>query len=238
MSGFLLALKTLWSPTAAMTAAADQRRFFWPLFLLALVGVGFVVLAMPRVDFASVVEEAIDSVPEVAAKLTPYERVEKIETGRKATLVATFAGATVGQALFALAAGLFLWLGFKVAGGKPGFVASFAVASSAAMPTVVRDLLSVPALLRRESLRLTDLEKLLPSNLAALAPEGTPAPQLLLLAEADLFQLWVVFLVIIGMAHAAQVSKLRAGVVTFILWASYALVFRFAIPSLTTGGPS
>ncbi len=234
----LLTLKTLWSPGAAMPAVVDQRRFVWALLLVAAVGLAFIVLATPRVDFASVIEEALDRVPEAAAKLTPHERVEKIESGRKAAIVASIAGATAGQALFALFAAFFLWLAFKVAGGRPGFVGTFAVAAHAGLPSAAHDLLSLPALFQRTELRLTELPRLLPSNLAALAPEGLPAPQLSLLGEVDLFAAWTLVLVTLGMAHAAKVSRLRAGVVTFVLWASYVLVFRFAVPSLTGGTPS
>ncbi|MGC4122611.1 MAG: hypothetical protein QM765_50180 [Myxococcales bacterium] len=87
-------------------------------------------------------------------------------------------------------------------------------------------------------MELEEVFKLLPSNLAALAPEGTALPHLTLLSSVDLFTLWALVLSCIGMAYVAKVSMVRSSIVNVILWVSFVLVFRFALPTLTSPGPS
>jgi hypothetical protein len=238
MSGLKTMLAILWAPSRGLAEAADARRFFWPLLLATLVGLGYTALFLPRTDFTAIAEKQLDAVPEESAKLTPHEREEKIETVGKLAVVSAYASAALGPALSALAAALCFWLGFKVAGGKPGFLATFAVVAHAKLPGAVHALLSVPALLSRKAMEVDEAFKLLPSSLASLAPDGTPLPRLALLSSVDLFEAWALVLTVLGMAHVGKVSALRSGLVTVILWVSFVLVFRFALPTLFAPAPS
>ena len=64
----------------------------------------------------------------------------------------------------------------------------------------------------------------------ALAPHAAVVRPLL--ASVDLFSLWAVLLVAIGMAHVAQVSRPRSAITTLVLWGAYLALFRFAIPRM------
>ena len=234
MSGLRIALATLWSPRRALKDAADGRHFVWPLLLATLVSAGYTAILMPRVDWKAFAEKRLEALPpEELAKLTPHEREEKIETVGKVQGVSAYASAVVGTSAVALVVALCLWLGFKVAGGTPGFVGTLAVSAASLLPGAIKSLLSIPALLKREGMEVEEVVTLLPSSLASLAPEGTPMPQLSLLGSLDLFSIWAVVLIALGMAHVAKVSLLRSSLATGLLWAGYVLVFRFALPSLT-----
>jgi hypothetical protein len=103
------------------------------------------------------------------------------------------------------------------------------------LPLSLKSLLSIPALLRQEAIPADELGNQLPSSLAALAPDAA-ASRLLLLSAFDLFSLWSLVLVALGMAHVAQVSKARSAVVTLALGGGYVALFHLALPSL--GGAS
>ncbi len=239
MSALKTALATLWAPGRALKEAADGRLFFWPLLLATVIGVGYTALFLPRADLVAIAEKQLEQLPaEEADKMTPHERQEKVESVGKLTMISAYVSAALGPAFSALLAAFGLLLGFKVAGGKPAFAASFAVVAHARLTGAVPEILSVPALLQREKMDLEEAFKLLPSNLAAFAPEGTPLPHLALLSSVDLFALWALVLSCIGMAHVAKVSLVRSSVVNVVLWASFVLVFRFALPSLTSPAPS
>ena len=241
MAGLKTALLTLWAPSRALPDAAEQRRFAWPLLLATLIAALWTALFVQRADLIALGEEAVEQMPqEDRAKLTPHEREEKIETTKKIAVVSAGAKALLAPAFLALAGAFMLWLGLKVAGGRPGFVASFCVLAHAMLPVSVARLLSIPALLSRPSLPVDEAEWLLPSSLAAVVPQAQAlsAPRLALLGSVDLFALWSVALAVLGMAHVAKVSRLRAGIVVLVLWASFVLVFRFALPSLTPPGPA
>ncbi|MGC4122612.1 MAG: hypothetical protein QM765_50185 [Myxococcales bacterium] len=130
MSALKTALATLWAPGRALKEAADGRLFFWPLLLATVIGVGYTALFLPRADLVAIAEKKLDELPaEDAAKMTPHEREEKIEQAGKLSVISSYAAAALGPAFSALVTALMLWLGFKVAGGKPTFMGSFAVAA-------------------------------------------------------------------------------------------------------------
>ena len=239
MSAFKTALATLWAPGRALKEAADGRLFFWPLLLATVIGVGFTALYLQRTDFVAIADKQLDKLPaEDLVKMTPHEREEKVEQAGKLAVIGAYFSVAVGPAFLSLITALALWLGFKVAGGKPTFMGSFAVVAHTTLVGGIKSLLSIPALFQRDKLELEEVFKLLPSSLAALAPDGTPLPHLALLSSVDLFALWALVMTCIGMAYVGKVSMVRSTVVNVILWASFVLVFRFALPSLTSPGPS
>lgn len=233
MPGLKAALMTLWAPARALAVAADERRCAWALALLTAASLVFSALLVTRVDFAGAAEEALDKVPAEVAKMTPHERVEKIESGRKVAVIGVYTGAALGPAFSVLAAALALWLAFKVVAGSPSFIAAFAVTAHASIPKALKQVLALPALWRSSSLSMADVDRIFPSSLAALVPDGMPSPKLALLSSVDLFSLWSVVLVALGMAYVAKVSRVRSAVVVAVLWASFVLVVRFALPILS-----
>jgi hypothetical protein len=223
---------TFWSPGRALITAADRRRWVLPVLAATLFSLAFGLCATQRLDYTSAADDALDASPE-AAKMTQYERSQKLETAHKVGVVGTLAGSAAGPALSVLFAALGLWLGFKVAGGKPAFVPTFAVASHAMLPVALHKLLCIPALLSRPpGLAAEEAGRLLPSSLAAFLPATEKlGPRLMAASAVELFALWSLVLVAMGMAHVAQVSRARAAITSFVLWASYVAVFELAIPS-------
>lgn len=225
-----LLLATFTSPLRALREAAESRRCLLPILVATALSGAFAVVAIPRIDFATTIAENLDASP-AAAKMTPHERKKAIETGSKVGAIAAVVGGIAGPAAMILAAALFLWIGFKVAGGKPGFVPSLAVVGHGMLPLSLKSLLSIPALLRRQALPADALGGLLPSSLAALAPDAATS-RLALLSAFDLFSLWSLVLVALGMAHVARVSKVRSAVTTLVLWGGYVALFHVALPSI------
>lgn len=222
---------TLVHPARAMPQVAESGRFLPALLAATAAAVLFSAVAVPRLDFARVAAEALDGRPD-AAQMTPHQREDAEATTRKIGVVAGFAGALLGPTLMALGAAVSLWLGFKLAGGKPAFRPTLAVASFAQLPGGVHQLLALPAALRADALDPTLLPRLLPSSAGALLPVGASGPGPSFLFALDLFGLWAVALAALGMASAAQVSRRRAVVTTALLWLAWVAVFKVALPTL------
>jgi hypothetical protein len=211
---------------------AAERRFFWPAMAIAMVAaIAFSVAAVPRVDFEKAVMDALDA-RGGAAQMTPNELEGALSTARRVGALASYGGSVVGPWLSALVAGVALWLGFKVAGGRPGFPGSFTVAAWGLVPGSLRALLSIPAVLARTRIAPEALDRLLPSSLGAFLPAGATGPLAALLWSVDLFSLWAVVLVSVGMAGVAQVSRRRSATTVVVLWLSYVAVFKVALPAL------
>ena len=150
--------------------------------------------------------------------------------------MAGYASAALGPALAAIGLALALWLAFRVAGTRPAFKPTLAVAAHALLPLAVAKLLLLPAILAKAPLPAAELGGLLPSSLAALLPaHGSP----LVAAAAsslDLFAAWTVVLLVLGMARVAGATRLRAGAVVVLLWAGWVVATKL-LPASMAGGP-
>ena len=222
---------TLVHPARAMPQVAESGRLLPALVAATAAAVLLAAVAVPRLDFARAAADAFDRRPDVA-QMTPHQREEAIATARKVGAVAGYAGALFGPSLMALGAAVALWLGFKIAGGQPAFRATFAVASFAQLPGAVQQLLTLPAVLRADALDPTLLPRILPSSAGAVLPAGATGPGASLLFALDLFGLWTVALMALGMARAAQVSPRRAVATAALLWLAWVALFKVALPGL------
>jgi hypothetical protein len=224
-------LAPLLRPTTGLPVAAAKRQFWEPLLFATAVGLLFAILAVPRLDFDRAAGEALDRA-EGAAQMSPHEREEKIGTVRRVGTLATYAGAALGPALVALAGALALWLGFKVVGGKSPYVGAFTAMAWGLVPGAVESLLTIPALLTRSSLEPEAVSRLLPASLGVFLPASYTGPLANLLWSVDLFSLWAVFVVGVGMAGVAGVSRRRSLTTVIVLWVSFVAVFKVALPLL------
>ncbi len=235
MSPFATLASTITRPAEGLAAAAQERRFVLPLLFATLAAIAFLIAAAPRIDIDRTAAEQIDRRAAAAGdSMTPHEREEAIARTHKLGLVAMSANAAIGPSLAALCVAFAAWLGCKVAGGRPLFVPAFAVAAHAQLPHALRQLLSIPAILRRDRVLPAELDRLLPSNLGALLPDGATGPTMALLSAIDLFAFASLAMLVLGMGHVAGVSRPRAIVVLATLWISYVAVFKVALPQLAS----
>ena len=84
----------------------------------------------------------------------------------------------------------------------------------------VKSILSLPALLSRSEITYEDATSggLLPSNLGFLMSEDASMPMKGIAASVDLFSIWSLFLMVIGYAIVARVSRVSTTVLAVFLW--------------------
>lgn len=206
------------SPARGLAAAAEKKSILAPILIATVVSILFAAVLVPRVDWGKMAQDQLDRVG-ATAQLTPHEVEEKVATVRKLGAVSTYGGAAVGSAAIAVITAFFLWMGLRIAGARPVFLPTLAVASWGLLPGALAQLLLVPAVLAHPSVDPRTVGAMAPWSAAWFLPEGTK-PQLLALATSvNLFSLWIAVLLAIGMAHVAQVSRARAGTVVGVLWA-------------------
>ena len=231
MSADRLAQSPLFHPTTQLPRAAEQRLYWVPLLLAPAAALLFSIVAVPRIDFERAAADAIDR-SEGAAQMTPHDRETKLEQARKVAALAAYTGAAFGTGLSALLAALGVWLAFHVVGQKPGFAQTFTVMCWALLPGAIESVLSIPALIVRGTIPVEQLATIFPANLGSLLPAGVQGPLASFLGAVDLFSIWSVWLVAVGMAGVARVSGRRALVTMIVLWLAYVAVFRVALPVL------
>ncbi len=225
--------RALTSPAAGIAEAAERRRSLTALGIATLASLVLAAVLLPRLDYAAAAERGARG-PE-AQEMTQFQREEAVATARKLGHIAGWAGAALSPALLALGAAAGLFAGFRVAGTRPGFKETFAVASHGMLPVWLGGLFAIPAAVARAPLAPEEVPRLLPSSLSALASGAAP-PLAAALSAVDLFALWAVVLVATGMARAAGASRARAFTVTIVLYAAYVALLK-VVPAAAFGGP-
>jgi Yip1 domain len=234
--------RTLASPALGLASAVERRRSLTALALGTLAALALAAVAAPRLDFGRAKAKELDQSPK-AAEMTPHDREDALETARRVGQVGTWAAGAVQPALWTLGAAVFLFFAFRVAGTRPGFRDTFAVAAHGLLPIWLARALSIPAVLARAPIPAEELERVLPSSAAALLPPGAPPALLGALGALDLFALWAAALVAAGMARASGATRRRSAAIVAVLYLAWIALARVALPSLAAaaavpkGGP-
>jgi len=207
------------SPGRTLALVAEQRNVIAPLLLAAAASLALSAVYLPRVDWERAAEQKAEQRSEgQGGQMTPHEREEAVAQVRKLGAVASYGGAALGPALQAVLVALLLWLGFRVAGTSPGFRPALSVAAWGLLPVALGRLLAIPAVARADGLLPDGVHRLLPWNGAYWLPPGVPPPAAAAASSLDLFGLWSVALVAMGMAAVAGASRRRAAAVVVVLW--------------------
>ena len=218
-----------YAPRRALRAVAE-RHVILPALLVATVATVIQgAVLVPRLDFEGAVVEQLARHSE-RTEMTPHEMDRALARGRKVGAIGTLASALVTPSLTALLVAFAFWLGVRVIGKKSPFLPLLAVTSVASLPTALRALLSLPAIIVRPVIQTSELPRLFPSNLAyffnASRPIGT------VLDAIVLFTLWSLALVVLGTTAVTGERVQRVAVLGVVLWVSYVAVFHFALPRL------
>ena len=231
MSTVRILLATFLAPERALPAA--ERASPWPPLLVATALSLLLAAALaPRIDYAAGALAELDKDPQATALLSPHDRTAKLEQAAKVGAFLAYAKALALPALRAGGVALALALGFWLAGTPAALLGAFRVASYGLLPLALRDLLSLPAALRAKDLPPGAAGGLFPSALARLLSPAAPPPLVHLAEGLDLFALWAVVLLALGMAEVAGASRRRALGVLLALWVFYLLGARVALPGL------
>jgi len=227
----LLELGALFAaPSRTLARAAARGSVLPPVVATVLASLLLAAAVVPRVDWATVAERSMDR--GYAGQVTPHEREQAVEQARKLGAVKAYAGAAIGPVVNALLVAFLLFLALRVAGARPPFRPTLSVAAWGLLPTAAGKLLSIPAVLRAGDLAPDGVPRLVPWNGAYHLPPGAPAALQAAAGSLDLFSLWAVALVALGMASVAQVSRLRAGTAVAALWAALVAVGMNAAAAL------
>ena len=223
----------LTAPRRGLDAVADRRRLLTAVLAATLASLLVALVTVPRIDFA---RDALAGMGPEAAAMTPHQLEEAELQAAKLGAISGYAGAGFGPILAVLGTGLALWLAFKVAGTRPGLKATLAVSAHALLPLAVAKLLTLPAVLLKSPLAASEVPRLLPSSLAALLPPGASPVAQAAASSLDLFTLWALVLLTLGMAKVAGASRLRAGVVVAVLFCAQVAFFKLAPAAAMAGG--
>jgi Yip1 domain len=191
-------------PKRAFQDIAAKPRWWVPLSLLVILALAFNVSFSRRVGWERFMNQTFDSNPRTQ-NMPPEQRARAIEQGTKIASVMAYVGAIAGVPLFALLVALALMLVFNVSfGAQLRFPQTFGVTSYAILPRVISASLAILVMFLKNPDDF-NLENPLAFNIGAfLDPQASPKWLVSLGSSLDLFSIWTIVLLAIGMSVAAR----------------------------------
>jgi hypothetical protein len=220
-------VNTFFAPSKTFTDLRRSASWWLPFLITALVAVAFVYVVDQKVGFRKVVENQIRIQPKQADRMErlpadQHERVMQQQTGF--WRVFSYATPLVGLIFYAIiAAVLFATFKFAVSADFR-FKTMFALVIYAWLPAIFVSLLAILSLLAGVSSDGFMIQNPAATNLGAfLDPTASPALYALL-SSVDVFTIWSLFLMAIGVTCISKVKRGTAFAVVFGWYGLWVLI--------------
>ncbi|HWB97671.1 MAG TPA: Yip1 family protein [Bryobacteraceae bacterium] len=207
----------LTDPKTAFRDIVTGPRWWVPMILVILLALVFNVTFSRRVGWDRFMEQTFDSNPRTQ-NMPADQRARAVEQAVRIVSITSYAGAIVGTpVMVAVEAGVLLLIFNFFLGAHLRFKQVFGVTSYALLPMLVSTVLALVVMLLKNPDDF-NLRNPLAFNVGAfLDPQSTAKWLVSLGTSLDLFSIWVVILLAIGLAAAAprlSFSKALTGVMT------------------------
>jgi hypothetical protein len=218
-----LVLDTFIAPTKAFRAIqASSSAWLWlvPLVLITIFTIGTGYVTSQQVGFDRCYENKLaqsTKAEDAYNQAPPDQKAKQLAIGTAITKYVTYGIPVILVISFAIYA-LILWGTFNfVLGSDTTFAKCFSVAWYAALPFLVRSLVTAIALLLGSNTESFIQDNPIGTNLGYYFPDVSPVLRALL-TSLDLIQLWSLALAIVGMAIIAKKSVAQSSIVVGGLW--------------------
>ncbi len=188
------------------------------LVLLTLLGVGARLVAIPHVD----VEQTIRARMEAQGRQISEEQMDAImEQAGKFAYVGPVIAAVIIPVIMAIVAAVF-FLGLKLTGSETDYARVFSASLHSFWPaSLVGSVLFGVLVQRVGKLPEKELTHLVKSNVGAFLGSNVPAAARAVADSVDLFNIWIVVLLVLGLSTVGKVSRAKAAAVVIVPWVVY-----------------
>jgi hypothetical protein len=212
-------------PAKTFEDVAARPNFWVPLILVIVIALGYMVLYGQHVGWERMIRKQIDSSSQ-GAQLTPEQKETRIAAGAKFAPIATY----VAILLF-VPLGTLIWAAVLLAIVKGMMSAPlrlkqvFAIICYASLPGVIMTLLATAVMFMKPPDDFNLQNPLFFNPGAAMDPATTSKFVYSLASSIDLFRLWTLVLIAIGLKAAGgrQVSMGGAMTAVFLPWVIWIL---------------
>ena len=205
----------------ARTFASIARRPTWllPFVIGVALAVPMTELVMSKMDMRG---EIVRSTEKRGQKLSDEQIDRAVEQTRRMTPVFDLFGlVVVGAVTFGTAA--VLWGACQAFGWDVRFKQSLGVTSHAFLPQTLATGALMAVLWNRDTVDKATMGDALRTNLGFLADAHQDPVGHALLSSVDAFSFWVMALLVLGLATAANASRRRVAILVVSLWALFVL---------------
>jgi len=208
----------LFSP--GQTFADIARKPDWVIPALVIIAVFLIaaIVTTPRIDFEGMMRQAMEAKGQTGAAA---EQGLRFGVAMAKGIQYTIPFLLIG---FIAVGALIYWLGVRLAGGDATYQQVFSVVIYAFIPLAIRQLVKIPVVLSKHNINPREVETLVRSGPAFLVSYKDHPILWALLTRLDLFAIWSVILVIIGLAAASRLSKAKSAGVVIVVWSIMTLI--------------
>ncbi|MFQ5766550.1 MAG: YIP1 family protein [Acidobacteriota bacterium] len=210
------------SPVATFREIARAHDWFSPLLLLIILSVGGTYLVSDKLDFQAMFTAQTESLVDQGL-LQPEQGKEQVDAQVRFWdswgMLVTQISIVVFTPLAVLALALVFWVGTNAFGGRITFGITCSVLSYAFWAKGLEGLLRTVVLMGKEAVRADLVPRVLLTNPQAFMPESAAGTALYSLAgNLNLFNLWFMALVAVGLSEAGNLSRGAAAGLVLLLY--------------------
>ena len=209
---------TFMAPTKTFEDIQRSASWWMPYVLSVLLGTLLMSAVVTKVGWQQLVDNAVQASPTLQAKLAAL-RPESMALVR-AQMITSFKVGLLGSPLFGLllilVVALVLWPTINFAfGGKAGFKQVFCMVNYAYLPLSLKGVIAALMLYAGVAAENFTLDNMLGTSVGYYV--STPGVLKTFLTQFDIFSVWVLVLMSIGLATIAG-TKRSAGYITVVGW--------------------
>ena len=215
IGGFARLFNVFTSPGEVFADIARKPTWVWCLVLTTLLAVGAQLAAIPHVDMEATIRARM---AERSTELTDEQMDTILQRADKFAYVGPIASVVIVPLAMVILGAIYL-LGAKMSGSDTDFLHTFSATLHAYWPSgLVKGILAVVLMQRIGKLPVDELKELVKSNLGAFLSPDAPKWLGALASTVDIFNLWAIALLVIGLSVVGGIPRKRAGVVVGVVW--------------------
>lgn len=209
-------LGVLVSPVATFRSIAERPGWVVALVVVALSTIAAQAVVMQKIDPSEIRAEAERRLEARGQEMSDQQLDTMLDVQMK---VGAACGALFLPVLVFLGALVFMVL-VNLLGGELPYGKALSVLSHAMVPVVLSSLLAMAVAAGTDAIPFSDVQegRFMASNLAYFAPEEAPLPLVAALSQVDLFVLWSVALLVVGVALVGGLSYGSSAGLVIVLW--------------------
>jgi hypothetical protein len=230
--------RVFYEPGRVFAEIPGKRGWIWPFLALSVISIVVAFVAIPRIDREATLRYTLDKFG--GGREISDEQIERMSQSSPAmSAVKAVAGPPIAFLVVVAIGSLLYWLGLKLFGSEVCFGPVFAVAMyTTYAPQLVRKVLQLVFLLPRSGLLEFEVEQVVKSNLGAILNLDLLSAKGIIAASVDVFTIWQIVLLAIGLALVGKVSRGRAAGIAIAVTVLFVLfgAAMVSLPGMLMGG--
>ena len=209
------------SPGKAFADIARHPHWWVPVILIALLGTVYLNIFTQRVGWESVIRPVLERSQQIQS-MTVQQREQLITNAARLYKYLGYGGSAVGTLFYVfIVAVLLMFLFDTMMSAGIGLKRMMAIVAYGFLPMVIQTLLSLVVLLLKDPDEF-NLQNPLMFNVGAYLSPDSPAALRAFGSSIDLFSLWIIVLLAIGVSSTARKMSFGKALVTIMVpWALY-----------------